>query len=148
MTTQAVRVPAPNAVWNGVWANLLEMKSVAFVSFGSGGILQNLVHTAWNVYFGVLVGALLGVTVGVLVGRYRGARSVLEGPLLFLGTIPVLVLLPFLSLWFGTSPLATSGLVIFYTFGTVSIGAQIATANVSGYFELYAQTWAPARGRS
>jgi ABC-type nitrate/sulfonate/bicarbonate transport system permease component len=140
LSAQAVRVPSPEAVWDGVWTNLLEMRSVAFVSFGSGGILQNLVYTAWNVYFGVLVGSILGVGVGVLVGRYGRARSLLEGPLLFLGTIPVLVLLPFLSLWFGTSLLATSGLVIFYTFGTVSIGAQLATANVSGYFELYARS--------
>jgi ABC-type nitrate/sulfonate/bicarbonate transport system permease component len=140
LNAEAVRIPSPLAVWDRIWANLLEMKSVAFVSFGSGGILQNLFFTTWNVLFGVLIGTVLGVSVGVLVGRYNSARITLEGPLLFLGTIPVLVLLPFLSLWFGTSPLATNGLVIFYTFGTVALGAQNATTNVSGYFEQYART--------
>ena len=140
LNAEAVRVPPPQAVWDGVWTNLFDMKSVAFVSFGSGGIVQNLFYTTWNVLLAVSVGTVLGVSVGVLVGRYRRARTWLEGPLLFLGTIPVLVLLPFLSLWFGTSPLATNGLVIFYTFGTVAIGAQHATTNVSGYFEQYART--------
>ena len=147
LTAQAVRIPSPLAVWDAIWVNLLEMRSVAFVAFGSGGILQNLAHTTWNVLLGVLVGAVLGIAVGVVVGRIEGVRNVLEPPLLFLGTIPVLVLLPFLSLWFGTSPLATNGLVIFYTFGTVALGSQQATMNISGYFEQYARTLGAGQGR-
>jgi ABC-type nitrate/sulfonate/bicarbonate transport system permease component len=140
LTGQAVRVPTPPAVWDAIWKNLLEMRSVAFVAFGSGGILQNLLYTAGNVFFGVFLGTVLGVVVGIVVGRIERVRFVLEPPLLFMGMIPVLVLLPFLSLWFGTSPIATNGLVIFYTFGTVAIGARQATSNVSGYFEQYAKT--------
>jgi len=134
-------------VAGAIWGNLFEIKAVAFVGFGSGGIVQNLTSTALNVLTGVSIGTAAGMTVGVILGRVQVLRAVFEPILLFLGTIPVLILLPFLSLWFGASQVATYGLVIFYTFGTVALGAQQATVNVAGYFEQYARTLGASKPR-
>lgn len=139
-TTDPIRIPSPALVVEAFVDGLYSIDALGFVSFGTGGIAQNLVYTAVNVIVGVAIGAAIGLILGVLIGRVRVIRDALEVPLLFLGTVPVLVLLPFLSLWFGSSRVATSGLVVFYSIVTVALGAQQATLNVSGYFEQYAQT--------
>lgn len=138
--TEPVKVPAPPAVWDALRANFNEAESLAFVAFGSGGIWQNLMFTLTNVLIGVAVGAFVGTFVGVLIARLRLLQEALEPPLVVLGTVPVLVLLPFLSFWFGTGRLATNGLVIFYTFVMVSVVADQATRNVSGHFEQHARS--------
>ncbi len=145
--TEPVRVPPPTVVWEAIRDNFVETEALAFVAFGTGGIVQNLGYTASNVLIGVGIGAVVGVCIGVLIARLRLVRDLLEPPLMILGTVPVLVLLPFLSLWFGTSRLATNGLVIFYTFVMVSVVAQQATMNVAGYFEHHARSLGASQTR-
>lgn len=137
---QSVRVPSPLRVLETIRANFLALEALAFAAFGSGGLAQNTVYTVSNTLIGVAIGATFGVVVGVLVGRIQFLRDVLEKPLLFLVTVPVLVLLPFLSMWFGVSRLAINGMVIFYAFVTVAFGTQQATINVSNYFQDYARS--------
>jgi ABC-type nitrate/sulfonate/bicarbonate transport system permease component len=145
--TEPVKVPAPPAVWDSLRENFVDAESLAFVSFGSGGILQNLAYTVTNVLVGVAIGGAAGILVGVLIARLRVLREMLEPPLVLLGTVPILVLLPFLSFWFGTSRLATNGLVIFYTFVMVSVVAQQATMNVAGHFEQHARSLGASQSR-
>ncbi|MDE0170825.1 MAG: ABC transporter permease subunit [bacterium] len=136
--TEPVRIPSPILVFEAISQNLVEIRALEFASFGSGGIIQNLTYTAVNVLMGVAAGAVAGFAIGLLIGRVRVMRNLLEPPLLFVGTVPVLVLLPFLSLWFGTARLATNGMVIFYTMVTVAVVTQQATTNVSNYYDNYA----------
>ena len=138
--TEPVRIPSPILVFEAISQNLFEIRALEFASFGSGGIIQNLTYTAVNVLMGVATGAVAGFAIGLLIGRVRVIRNLLEPPLLFVGTVPVLVLLPFLSLWFGTGRLATNGMVIFYTMVTVAVVTQQATTNVSNYYDNYAQS--------
>jgi ABC-type nitrate/sulfonate/bicarbonate transport system permease component len=145
--SEPVRVPGPGLVWDAFRNNFVEAESLAFVAFGSGGLVQNLAYTLTNVAIGVGLGAAAGVLVGVLIARVRVLRDALEPPLVLLGTVPVLVLVPFLTFWFGTSRLATNGLVIFYTFVMVSVVADQATRNVSGYFEQHARSLGASQGR-
>lgn len=136
--TEPVRIPSPILVFEAISQNLVEIRALEFASFGSGGIIQNLTYTAVNVLMGVAAGAVAGFAIGLLIGRVRVIRNLLEPPLLFVGTVPVLVLLPFLSLWFGTARLATNGMVIFYTMVTVAVVTQQATTNISNYYDNYA----------
>lgn len=136
--TEPVRVPSPLLVFDAIRQNLVEIRALEFASFGTGGIIQNLTYTAINVLVGVASGAIAGFAIGLLIGRVRVVRNLLEPPLLFVGTVPVLVLLPFLSLWFGTGRLATNGMVIFYTMVTVAVVTQQATTNTSNYYDNYA----------
>lgn len=136
--TEPVRIPSPILVFYAIRENLFEIRALEFASFGSGGIIQNLTYTAVNVLIGVGAGAVAGFAIGLLIGRVRVIRDLLEPPLLFVGTVPVLVLLPFLSLWFGTGRLATNGMVIFYTMVTVAVVTQQATTNISNYYDNYA----------
>lgn len=136
--TEPVRIPSPSLVFDAIRQNLVEIRALEFASFGTGGIIQNLTYTAVNVLIGVATGAGAGFVIGLLIGRVRLIRNLLEPPLLFVGTIPVLVLLPFLSLWFGTGRLATNGMVIFYTMVTVAVVTQQATTNISNHYDNYA----------
>lgn len=136
--TEPVRIPSPVLVFEAIRQNLVEIRALEFASFGTGGIIQNLTYTAVNVLMGVAAGAVAGFAIGLLIGRVRLIRNLLEPPLLFVGTVPVLVLLPFLSLWFGTGRLATNGMVIFYTMVTVAVVTQQATTNISNYYDNYA----------
>ena len=145
--SEPVSVPGPSLVWEALRRNFWEAESLAFVAFGSGGLVQNLGYTVTNVLIGVGLGAVAGVVVGVFIARFRLLREALEPPLVLLGTVPILVLVPFLTFWFGTSRLATNGLVIFYTFVMVSVVADQATCNVSGYFEQHAQSLGASQAR-
>ncbi len=136
--TEPVRIPSPILVFDAIRQNLVEIRALEFASFGTGGIIQNLTYTAVNVLIGVATGAGAGFVIGLLIGRVRLIRNLLEPPLLFVGTVPVLVLLPFLSLWFGTGRLATNGMVIFYTMVTVAVVTQQATTNISNHYDNYA----------
>ncbi len=136
--TEPVRIPSPILVFEALSQGLFEIRALEFASFGSGGIIQNLTYTAVNVLIGVTAGAVAGFAIGLLIGRVRVIRNLAEPPLLFVGTVPVLVLLPFLSLWFGTGRLATNGMVIFYTMVTVAVVTQQATTNISNHYDNYA----------
>ena len=136
--TEPVRIPSPILVFDAIRQNLVEIRALEFASFGTGGIVQNLTYTTVNVLIGVAAGAVAGFAIGLLIGRVRVIRNLLEPPLLFVGTVPVLVLLPFLSLWFGTGRLATNGMVIFYTMVTVAVVTQQATTNISNHYDNYA----------
>jgi ABC-type nitrate/sulfonate/bicarbonate transport system permease component len=145
--TEPARVPGPLLVWSELRANFYDSPALNFATFGSGGIFQNLLYTVTNVLVGVAIGSVAGIFVGVMIARLRLLRDVLEPPLLLLGTVPILVLLPFLSYWFGTSRLATNGLVIFYTFVMMSVVAQQATMNVAGHFEQHARSLGASQSR-
>lgn len=137
---QSVQVPTPRAVIDAISENFTSTDAVAYAAFRSGGLAGDVAFTVTNTLLGVAVGAIAGLVVGVLVARVEILRRLFQRPLFVLVTVPVLVLLPFLSLWFGVSRLATNGMVIFYAFATVAFGTQQATVNVSNYFQDYAET--------
>ncbi len=147
LETISARVPSPLEVFEAIGRDFTSIRALEYVLFTTGGIYQNLLYTIENVIIGVSVGTAIGFTLGVLIGRVRVAHDVLEPPLLVLGTVPIVILLPFLTMWFGTSRIAQSGLVIFYAALTVALVAQQATLNVSGRFEQYATSLGAGQGR-
>lgn len=145
--TISARVPAPPEVIESIGRNFTTIRALEYVLFTTGGIYQNLLYTIENVLLGVAVGAAIGFPFGVLIGRVRIARDLLEPPLLVLGTVPVVMLLPFLTMWFGTARIAQNGLVIFYAALTVAVVAQQATLNIAGRYEQYATSLGANQGR-
>lgn len=147
LETISARVPSPPEVIEAIERDFTSIRALEYVLFTTGGIYQNLLYTIENVLIGVFVGTAIGFTLGVLIGRVRLARDVLEPPLLVLGTVPVVMLLPFLTMWFGTARIAQNGLVIFYAALTVAVVAQQATLNVAGRFEQYATSLGASQSR-
>jgi ABC-type nitrate/sulfonate/bicarbonate transport system permease component len=127
----SARLPSPPETIDAIRRDFTSIKALEYTLMTTGGIYQNLLYTFEN-------GALIGFVIGVLIARIRIARDVLQAPLLVLGTVPIVMLLPFLTMWFGTARIAQNGLVIFYAVLTVTLVAQQATLNVSGRFEQYA----------
>jgi len=132
---QAVQLPAPDVVWDAMWSNLWEMPALSYATFQSGGIADGLLYTTENVFIGVGLGLVLGLATGLLMGRVRLADGLLEPVLVALGTVPVLIMLPFIVTWFGTARLAQTGLVIFFTFVTTATVVRNAVGNVAGSYE-------------
>ncbi len=147
LETISARVPSPPEVVEAIGRDFTSIRALEYVLFTTGGIYQNLLYTIENVLIGVSVGTAIGFSLGVLIGRVRLARDVLEPPLLVLGTVPIVMLLPFLTMWFGTARIAQNGLVIFYAALTVAVVAQQATLNVAGRFEQYATSLGAGQGR-
>lgn len=142
---QAVQLPAPDVVWQAMWDNLWEMPALTYATFQTGGIADGLAYTTQNVFIGVGLGLALGLATGLLMGRVRVADALLEPALVVLGTVPVLIMLPFIVTWFGTARLAQTGLVIFFTFVTTATVVRNAVGNVAGSYEQSAVTLGASR---
>ena len=138
LSTSEIRVPAPPTVWEAIERDFWSIPAIEALHLGSGGIVSNIIYTMNTVLLGVGIGTCVGFAVGLLIARVRLARQVLEPPLLLLGTVPVIIVLPFLVIWFGTARFAQAGLVIFYSTLLVIIVTQNAVVNVADRVENYA----------
>ncbi|MCW3014943.1 MAG: binding--dependent transport system inner rane component family protein [Solirubrobacterales bacterium] len=138
--TDPVRVPSPQLVFDTLRADWNNIPALSFIAFQSGGIKQALVYTTVNVVGGVAIGAAAGFVLGALLGRVRLARELLGPPLFVLGTVPILVLAPFLTIWFGTARIVQAGLVIAFALVTVAAVTQQATMDIGERYTDYAQS--------
>lgn len=138
--TTGARFPSIARIVQAVSQNFGQARALQYAAYGHGGIWSNLLWTAWNVYLGVGIGLVAGFVIGTALARIGWLEKLAELPLSIMGTVPVLVLLPFLSIWFGTSALATRGLVIFYTALTVTISVQHSTQRAVRRYGHYAES--------
>jgi ABC-type nitrate/sulfonate/bicarbonate transport system permease component len=147
LATHSARLPSPLEVVRAIGADFISIESLQYTLYTTGGIYDNLQYTIQNVLMGVWIGSCLGLALGIVIGRSWLARELLEYPLLVFGTIPVMILLPFVTLWFGTDRLAQNGLVIFYSALTVVVATQNATMQTARHFEEYAVSLGAGRAR-
>jgi ABC-type nitrate/sulfonate/bicarbonate transport system permease component len=138
--TDPVRVPSPKVVFDTLRADWNNIPALQFIAFQQGGIRQAVTYTAVNVVVGAGIGSAFGFLLGAALGRARLARELLEPPLFVLGTIPVLVLAPFLTIWFGTARIVQAGLVIVFALVTVAAVTQRATLDVGARYTQYAES--------
>jgi ABC-type nitrate/sulfonate/bicarbonate transport system permease component len=141
------QVPAPSDVWRSLIEDWHQIPALTYLEFQSGGIGAALTFSTAHVVTAVVVGTAVGLPVGITVARFRLARLLLVPPLSLLGTSPLLVLLPFITLWFGTAALAQSGLVMLFAFLTVAFAAESAAVTVSDTYANYASSLGASRGR-
>ncbi len=133
-----VRIPSPQIVLQALIDDWNEIPALSFIAFQSGGIKQAVGYTAMNVVVGVGIGASIGFVVGALLGRSRLARETLSPALFVMSTVPVLILAPFLTIWFGTARIVQAGLVIVFALVTVAAVTQQATLDVGERYTNYA----------
>lgn len=133
-----VRIPSPQVVLQALVDDWNEIPALSFIAFQSGGIKQAVGYTAMNVVVGVGIGASIGFVVGALLGRSRLARETLSPALFVMSTVPVLILAPFLTIWFGTARIVQAGLVIVFALVTVAAVTQQATLDVGERYTNYA----------
>lgn len=138
--SQEVRVPDPGSVLTALRDNFWSTSALQFANLPSGGFASNLLATARAAIFGVAVGLCIGLPIGILAGRSRLVRLAVEPPLMVLGVVPVVVLLPFMSIWFGSSVIAQAGLTIFYATLVIAVTAKNATSNALGKYEKFGRS--------
>jgi len=136
--TGNARFPSLPKIFDAINDNFFNSAILAYNTFGEGGIFSNLMWTAGNVLISVSVGVILGYVVGILLVRLQWFRNLSSLPIAILGTIPVLVMLPFLTLWFGDSRFAMGGMVIFYTALTITEAVRSSSAHTLGRWGDYA----------
>jgi len=147
-TTVSVRLPAPPEVFNALISGWDNIPSLQFVAFQSGGILSALAYTSVTVIVGVAIGSAAGFVLGAVMGRVDAIRDLLSFPLLLLGTVPLLVLLPFMLIWFGASSrIVQSALVIAFALVTVAAVTQQATEDIGARYVDYATCLGASRAR-
>jgi len=139
-TVQSALVPAPVEALETIYLNFADIEALRYIYYSSSGLIDNLLYTIQNVLTSVALGSATGCIFGTMLARSRFLKLIAEPPLLVMGMFPVIMLLPFFTMWFGTARVALYGLVLFYTFVTVALVARTATENVSGYFEDYASS--------
>lgn len=144
----AARFPVIPAIVTATIDNFDSAPILAYTTFGTGGIWSNVLWTAQNVILGVATGLVVGFATGLALARIGWFSRLGRLPVAILGTVPVLAILPFLTLWFGNSALATSGLVIFFTALTVASTVQSAAAAAEVRYADYAATLGVSRSRT
>jgi sulfonate transport system permease protein len=77
-------------------------------------ILGNSLDTVLRLYTGMLIGGVAGTLLGLAVSWSAWSRRVVELPVQFLRTLPLLAMVPLFQLWFGTY---FAGKVAFVAYG-------------------------------
>lgn len=77
-------------------------------------IVSHSLDTMVRLYTGLLVGGIVGTALGLAVSWSRWTRRLVDLPLQFLRTLPLLAMVPLFQLWFGIDFL---GKVIFVAYG-------------------------------
>jgi sulfonate transport system permease protein len=77
-------------------------------------ILSHSLDTMVRLYTGLLIGGIVGTALGLAVSWSRWTRRVVDLPVQFLRTLPLLAMVPLFQLWFGIDFL---GKVIFVAYG-------------------------------
>lgn len=102
-----------------------------------------LIHTAASasrLLSGVLLGAMLGIGIGLLLGWSVRLRTMAEGPLLAIRTIPLLALIPLFLAWFGGRDIGGVVYIAFAVFSMLLINTLEAIRNVDPSLRYFALT--------
>lgn len=141
------QVPAPTDAWQSLTQDWHQIPALSYLEFQSGGIGDAVAFSTVHVLVGVAVGTAVGLPLGIALARVRPVRLLVGPPLGLLGTLPLLALLPFITLWFGTAGFAQSGLVMLFACLTVAFAAESAAVTVSDHYANYASALGASRQR-
>ena len=81
-------------------------------------ILSHSLDTMVRLYTGLLIGGMVGTALGLAVSWSRWTRRLVDLPVQFLRTLPLLAMVPLFQLWFGIDFV---GKVIFVAYGVAVI---------------------------
>jgi sulfonate transport system permease protein len=77
-------------------------------------VISNSLDTVIRLYTGLFIGAIIGTLLGLAVSWSSWTRRIVELPVQFLRTLPLLAMVPLFQLWFGTFFI---GKVVFVAYG-------------------------------
>jgi ABC-type nitrate/sulfonate/bicarbonate transport system permease component len=140
-----LRLPDPMKVFAAIPANWQSIPALRYVLMQSGGLEDALLYTVVSAILTVLLGAAAGVTVGLIMPYVLPVRIVMTPVLMVFGTMPVLILLPFLVQWFGNGWLVLSGLVVVFTFVVLATMTQRSMQTAVGRYSDYARSLGASR---
>jgi ABC-type nitrate/sulfonate/bicarbonate transport system permease component len=140
-----LRLPEPMKVFAAIPANWQSIPALRYVLMQSGGLGDALLYTVVSAILTVLIGAAAGVIVGLMMPYVLPVRIVMAPALMVLGTMPVLILLPFLVQWFGNGWLVLSGLVIVFTFVVLATMTQRSMQTAVERYSDYARSLGASR---
>ena len=133
-------LPTPLAVLRRLCGDFLAAPDLSYYGLADPSLLGSMIYTAENVAMAVALGAVLAIPSGLFTARQEVARAIIDPVMLTIGTVPILILAPFLLIWFGVGRVSAVLLVTFYVSAVVYVAAQRAAENVSPAFEEYAAT--------
>lgn len=122
-------------------------KTFAFYGLADTGFFSALLYTIENVFIAVFIGSAIGTVLGLITARSSLIRAVFDPIALTLGTVPILILSPFLLLWLGGDRASAVAMVAFYVAVILYTYAQRAADNLDPVYESSARTFGAPPGR-
>jgi ABC-type nitrate/sulfonate/bicarbonate transport system permease component len=139
--TSRSALPTPCGVVSTLFGKFWYNKTFAFYGLEDKGFFPALLYTIENVAMAVVAGAVIGTMTGLVTARSSLVRAIFDPIVLTLGTVPVLILSPFLLLWLGGSRASAVAMVGFYVAIILYTYAQRAADNIDPVFESSARTF-------
>jgi ABC-type nitrate/sulfonate/bicarbonate transport system permease component len=143
-----ILLPGPLAVLKRVGADFWSAPALSYYGVEQASLVANLLYTAENVAFAVIVGASLGALTGLVSARVWLARAIVDPIMMTAGTVPILIAAPFLLIWFGVGRASAVSLVAFYVATILYLFAQRAARNLDPIYEQYALTLGARRAQT
>ncbi|HEY0789774.1 MAG TPA: ABC transporter permease subunit [Chthoniobacterales bacterium] len=135
-----LRLPSPWAVAQAITENWANIPALQYVDLQSGGLADALFYTVVSVLATVAVGAVAGTLAGIALPLVSIVHVVVSPVLVVLGSMPILILLPFLVEWFGNGGLVRSGIVVIFTFVVMASVCMRASHEAAGRYRNYAMS--------
>jgi len=110
--------------------------------------LGNAASTLEAVILGLLIAIVSGTVVGLLMGRIREVRYGLSHYVNSLFTMPMIAVLPLLSLWFGHTPAARLALIVLVAFLSIVVNVADGARDVAAEHLEVARSFRVARLRT
>lgn len=145
--TSRSALPTPWGVATVVVDKFWYNKTFAFYGLEDTGFFSALIYTIQNVLMAVLVGGTIGILLGLVTARSSLLRAVVDPIVLTLGTVPILILSPFLLLWLGGDRTSAVAMVGFYVAVILYTYAQRSADNLDQVYEASARTFGATDGR-
>ncbi|MCB8881350.1 ABC transporter permease subunit [Acidisoma cellulosilytica] len=133
-------LPAPLGVVRRLCSEFLSAPDLSYFGLANASLLGSMTYTAENVLLAMIVGAAFAIPLGLVTARQELIRAVIDPVMMTVGTVPILILAPFLLIWFGVGRASAVLLVTFYVIVVVYVAAQRAAENIAPVFEDYAAT--------
>ncbi len=117
------------ALWQilvGAWAPAYVAKPIGIVAaipkvVASAAFLQAAASTVVAVLYGLAIAIVIGTAIGLIVGRIRTADRALGFYISALYAMPMVAVLPLVTLWFGYTNGARLAIIVFAAFFSIAI---------------------------
>jgi ABC-type nitrate/sulfonate/bicarbonate transport system permease component len=133
-------LPPPTAVYARIVSDFFDAPALSYYGVQVPNLYGNLLYTIENVFLATVSGALIGILLGAASSRFAFVRAIVDPIMATAGTVPILIVAPFLLIIFGVGRANSLCLVAFFILVITYIYAQRACINVDPLYEEWART--------